>query len=365
MRKDIKIASIVGARPNFIKLAPIHKILDTDSFEHKIIHTGQHYDFELSDIFFKEFNLPEPDFNLDVGSGLPGFQVGEMIKKIEKILLNNKFDMVLVYGDTNSTFAGAFAAVKTGIKVAHIEAGLRSFDRRMPEEINRILTDNLSNYLFAPTKTAISNLKKENTFGEQFDTGDLSVEIINEAKKLAIKSNILIELHLIPKSYVLFTMHRAENTELDDSFISIIHAFETLSDVKIVFPMHPRTKNILKNKNLLQRIEKCNNVMIIPPVGYIDFINLIQNAKKIITDSGGIQKESYLLSIPCITIRKNTEWIETVTEGWNILIDTNTDKIVKYVKDWYPSNNNQKPIFGKGNTSSLIKKIIVNSLIGN
>jgi UDP-N-acetylglucosamine 2-epimerase len=365
MRKDIKIASIVGARPNFIKLAPIHKILDADSFEHKIIHTGQHYDFELSDIFFKEFNLPEPNFNLDVGSGLPGFQVGEMIRKIEEILLDNKFELVLVYGDTNSTFAGAFAAFKAGMKVAHIEAGLRSYDRRMPEEINRILTDNLSTYLFAPTKTALNNLKKENTFGEIFDTGDLSVEIIKQAQQLSEESNILNDLQIDSKAYVLFTMHRAENTEFDNSFISIIRAFEMLSDNKIVFPMHPRTKNILKNKNLLERLEKCHNVMLIPPVGYIDFIKLIQNASKIITDSGGLQKEAYLLSIPCITIRKNTEWIETVGEGWNVLVDTDTKKIIKYVEDWYPPNNSQKSIFGDGNTSTLIKKIIIDSLNGN
>jgi UDP-N-acetylglucosamine 2-epimerase len=357
--RDIKIASIVGARPNFIKLAPIHRELN-DRLNHVIIHTGQHYDYELSEIFFKEFEIPKPHFNLNIGSSTPGTQFSEMIKKIEKILFDNDFKMVLVYGDTNSTFAGAFAAVKAGLKVGHIEAGLRSFDRRMPEEINRILTDNVSNYLFAPTSTAINNLRKENIFGDIFDTGDLSVEIVKKAKQIASKSEILKDLQLESKSYVLFTMHRAENTEHGDSFISIIRAFEMLSDTKIVFPMHPRTKKILNDKNLFKRIENCQNVMIIKPVGYIDFIKLILNSKKIITDSGGLQKESYLLSIPCITIRKNTEWIETVSEGWNVLVNTNTEKIIEYVKNWMPFNSNPKQIFGEGNTSSIIQEIIMN-----
>jgi UDP-N-acetylglucosamine 2-epimerase len=362
IRKELKVASIVGARPNFIKLSPIHKVLDK-FFHHKIIHTGQHYDYELSDIFFKEFKIPKPTFNLDIGSGLPGFQIAEMIKEIEKILLQDKFEMVLVYGDTNSTFAGAFAAVKAGFKVAHIESGLRSFDRRMPEEINRILTDNLSNYLFAPTKTAIANLKNENIFGEVFNTGDLSVEIVREAKELASQSLILKKFQLASKSYILFTMHRAENTVYDESFISIIDALRMLEKEKIVFPMHPRTRKILNEKNLYEKIEGLSNVMIIDPVGYIDFIKLMYNAKKIITDSGGIQKESYLLSIPCITIRKNTEWIETVSEGWNVLVDINTEKIVEYVKEWIPITNNQKQIFGEGNTSFLIKDIIMDNIV--
>lgn len=359
--KDMKIASIVGARPNFIKLAPVHNSIN-DILQHVIIHTGQHYDFELSEIFFKEFELPKPSLNLEVGSGPPGFQVGEMIKKIEKILVDNKFKMVLVYGDTNSTFAGAFAAVKNGIKVAHVESGLRSFDRRMPEEINRILTDNISNYLFASTKTAIRNLQNENIYGKVFDTGDLSVEIVKKAIRLANKSTILERLNLSPKNYILFTMHRAENTEFDSSFLSVIRAFEMLSDKKIVFPLHPRTKKILYNKNLLKRLRNCSNVIIIPPVGYIDFIQLMQNAEKTVTDSGGIQKESYLLSVPCITIRKNTEWIETVKEDWNMLVDTNTDEIVKSVKEWFPATTTQKPIFGNGNTSTIIKKILVDAI---
>lgn len=356
--KNKRIASIVGARPNFVKLAPIHETIKNE-LDHTIIHTGQHYDFELSEIFFKEFNLPPPTINLDVGSGTPGFQVGETIMKIEKVLNDHMFDLVIVYGDTNSTFAGAFAAIRNGIRVAHVEAGLRSFDRRMPEEINRILTDSISNYLFASTKTAVKNLQTENVFGCIYDSGDLSVEIVSNARELANKSVVLNELKLEKSEYVLFTMHRAENTIMDSSFLSIIKAFELLPDKKFIFPLHPRTKNILHRKNLLNKIQNLANVQTIPPMGYIDFIKLMENAEKIVTDSGGVQKESYLLSVPCITIRKNTEWIETVKEGWNILVDTDAENIVKAVKDWFPTYKYDKSIFGGGNTSSIIRQALL------
>jgi UDP-N-acetylglucosamine 2-epimerase (non-hydrolysing) len=360
--KNKTIISIVGARPNFVKLKPIHNILK-DELHHEIIHTGQHYDYRLSEIFFKEFKLPEPDYNLDIGSGSPGYQTGEMIQKIEKILVTKKCDLVLVYGDTNSTFAGAFAAVKSNLRVGHIEAGLRSFDRRMPEEINRILTDNLSEYLFAPTRTASSNLRCERIAGKIYETGDLSVEIISDAKKLAPKSHITRELNLGTKNYIVFTMHRAENTELDDSFHSIIRAFKSLSEFKIVFPLHPRTKKILEYKNLYRELESCKNVLIIPPIGYIDFISLVQNAYRLITDSGGLQKEAYLLSVPCITIRRNTEWRETVDAGWNVLTDTNTDRIVDSVRRWNPSNTNQPLVLGNGDTAEVIKNIIMDEIL--
>jgi UDP-N-acetylglucosamine 2-epimerase len=360
--KNYKVASIVGARPNFVKLKPVHDAIER-VLHHEIIHTGQHYDFGLSEIFFKEFNLPKPDYNLEIGSGLPGYQVGEMIKNIETVLRKNNYDLVLVYGDTNSTFAGCFAAIKSNIKVAHIEAGLRSFDRRMPEEINRILTDNLSEYLFSPTRTATTNLKRENIYGTIYEVGDLSVEIVSEAIKLAEDSSITNDLNLDPKKYIVFTMHRAENTEIDATFIALIKAFKALSDVKIIFPIHPRTKNILLEKNLYQEVKDCKNVLMIPPTGYIDFISLIKNADKIITDSGGIQKEAYLLSIPCITIRQNTEWTETVQEGWNVLTDTNSDKIVANVRRLDPSGISRQDVFGNGNTSKNIKDIILEEIL--
>ena len=293
----MKIASVVGARPNFIKLAAVHCVISTFS-EHIIIHTGQHYDYRLSEIFFREFDLPRPDFELGVGSGAPGLQIGEMLKKLQRIFgKDNKFDVVLVYGDTNSTFAGGLCAAKSGIKVAHVEAGLRSFDRRMPEETNRILTDHLSDYLFAPTSAALKNLKREHVNGRVFHSGDVSVEIVRHAvKKLVPRSRIIKRLQLNENntSYILLTIHRAENTDSEESLVSLIRACEILSeerkDLEIIFPIHPRTANFLKRLKLYVKLKECKNVQITKPVGYIDFLALMQNAKKIVTDSGGVQK---------------------------------------------------------------------------
>jgi UDP-N-acetylglucosamine 2-epimerase (non-hydrolysing) len=315
----------------------------------------------MSEIFFKEFGLPRPNFDLDVGSGSAAFQIGEMLKRLEQIFLEHKFDLVVVYGDTNSTFAGALCAKRMGLKVAHVESGLRSFDMSMPEEINRILTDDISDYLFAPTKTAMSNLARHHVFGRIFYTGDLSVEIISQAKSLLGKSPILTQLNLKPKAYALFTMHRAENTDSEENLVSLIRTFELLSELEIVFPVHPRTKKILIEKNLYGRLEKCRNVKLIQPVGYLDFIQLLRNSTKVITDSGGVQKEAYLLSVPCITIRNNTEWTETVEEGWNILVGTDTHKIINTTRNWLPQNQ-IKPIFGKGDTSAIIKDLIISLL---
>jgi UDP-GlcNAc3NAcA epimerase len=356
----MRIASVVGARPNFVKLSPVHAALNPVT-DHVIIHTGQHYDYELSDIFFKELNIPEPDYNLNIGSSSPMVQIGDMIKGLEKIFTTSDFDLVIVYGDTNSTFAGALAGMRTGIKVAHIEAGLRSFDRRMPEEINRLLTDQLSEYLFAPTTRAIENLNREHVYGKVIYSGDLSVEILNEVLRFSKKSSILKDLGLKPKTYTLFTMHRAENTLYEDSLISVLQAFEILSEVQIVFPIHPRTRKILQEKNLFRRLEKCKNVRLIEPLGYIDFVKLMQNAYKIITDSGGVQKESYLLRVPCITIRENTEWEETVKVGWNVLTGTNTERIINAVRSWQPTTSIE-PIFGNGDTSKIIRHNIINTL---
>jgi len=413
---SLRIASVVGARPNFIKVAPIYRALK-GHVEHEIIHTGQHYDFGLSKIFFKEFDLPDPDFNLEVGSGLPGYQIGEMTKKLEHVFLNQndpdqtkknnlspkhrnkhvrdekskpKYDLVLVYGDTNSTLAGALSAFKSGIKVGHIESGLRSFDRRMPEEINRILTDQLSEYHFASTKTAMANLNKERVWGKNIFTGDLSVEVVREASRLSIKrSSVLRKLGLDPKSFILFTMHRAENTNSSKILASIIKAFELISkksdtdeghsfDRSIVYPIHPGTKKKFEESALFERLEKCPNLILTDPVGYIDFIQLVRNASKIMTDSGGVQKEAYILGVPCITIRENTEWIETVEQGWNKLVTVNPSKIAEFALNWKPTIHSKsriskassygiseynsgglKQVFGTGNTSSLIREFIL------
>lgn len=354
----MKIASVVGARPNFIKLAPVHKAVSKFA-DHTIVHTGQHYDFELSKVFFKEFCLPKPDYNLEVGSGKPTYQIGEMIRRLETILLKNRFDVVIVYGDTNSTFAGALAASRLGFTVAHVESGLRSFDRRMPEEINRVLTDHVADYLFVPTFTAANNLRKEHVYGKVVFTGDVSVETVKRAAGYGAKSRILADLDLEPKSFILFTMHRAENTDSKTNLTSVIKALEILHDIRIVFPIHPRTAGVLKETGLMNRLRRCKNMKIIQPVGYVDFIRLMQGANKVITDSGGVQKEAYLLSVPCITIRRNTEWVETVRTGWNILTDTVTEKIVHAARNWKPTGKT-KPIFGDGTASSKIGKFLKN-----
>lgn len=365
----MKIASVVGARPNFIKVAAVHEVISSFS-EHIIIHTGQHYDYRLSEIFFKEFDLPKPNFELGVGSGTPGIQIGEMLKRLQRIFSKDKFDVVLVYGDTNSTFAGALCAAKAGIKVAHIEAGLRSFDRRMPEEINRIMTDHLSNYLFAPTRTAVRNLEREHVIGKIVLSGDVSLEIVKRAvNKLVCRSHIIKDLRLDEHnvSYILVTVHRAENTYSKEILESLVRACKILSnqrkDLKIVFPIHPRTASFLKSVKLYSRLEKCKNVHITRPLGYIDFIALMQKAKKILSDSGGVQKESYLLGIPCITLRKNTEWVETLKARGNMLVDANSEMIVKAIKDWMPpAHFNKRQIFGNGRTSEKIKHILIEEI---
>ncbi len=360
-----KIASVVGARPNFIKLAPIHKLMNdskyTNSFEHIIIHTGQHYDFKLSEIFFREFCLPTPKYNLDVESTTPCIQIAEMIKKLEHLFQSLNIDIVLVYGDTNSTFAGALAATKSSINVAHVESGLRSFDKRMPEELNRILTDHISNILYSPTRTAFKNLKSENIQGEIINTGDISVEVIRDAESKIGCSSFFSQLKIEPKKYYLFTLHRSENTN-PECLNSIIKIFNKIPESKIVFPIHPRTTKILEENNLYNKLKECNNVILIEPVGYIDFINLIKEANKVITDSGGTQKEAYLLSTPCITIRNNTEWIETINEGWNILTGIDIEKTTNAITNWYPQTSNQNPIFGDGRTSNIIMEHLVECL---
>ncbi len=355
----MKIVSIVGARPNFIKLAPIHSALN-EICEHTIIHTGQHYDYNLSKIFFSDLNIPLPTYDLEIGSDSASKQISQMINKLDEILSKDKFDLAIVYGDTNSTLAGAITANKLKIKLAHVESGLRSFDKTMPEEINRTLTDHMSDFLFAPTDTAINNLKKENITDKSFNTGDTSVEIINKINTLN-KSKILEKLGIKSNQYLLLTMHRAENTDVKENLINLINTITKLKDHYIIFPIHPRTEQALKKNNLLEKIKKMSNVKLIDPIGYIDFIFLMKNAVKIITDSGGVQKEAYILKVPCITIRKNTEWIETVNSGGNMLTGLDANKILNAVENW--NNINFKEEFlGNGKSSEIIRDIIYKNI---
>ncbi|ABR54108.1 UDP-N-acetylglucosamine 2-epimerase [Methanococcus vannielii SB] len=356
----MKIVTIVGARPQFIKLAPVSKEI-RKHFEEVIIHTGQHYDFDMDKIFFEELEIPTPDHNLNIGSGTHGFQTGEMLKKIEEILLKEKPDLVLVYGDTNSTIAGALSASKLNIKIAHVEAGLRSFDRKMPEEINRVLTDHISNILFTPTDTADTNLKNEGINTGVFNIGDVMYDSLLNALKLIEKKNfkMLNELNIFKKEYILATVHRAENTDVKENLENIINAFIE-SDEKIIFPVHPRTRKYLEKYGFLEKIKNCENLKLISPVGYLEMIYLENNAKKILTDSGGVQKEAYFLKVPCVTLRNNTEWVETVLDGWNILVGSNKEKILENISKFNPKTETYNYRFGEGDSSKRIVDVLRN-----
>jgi UDP-GlcNAc3NAcA epimerase len=328
----MKILTVVGARPQFIKLAPLSKILRENGINEIIVHTGQHYDENMNDLFFKELEIPEPDYNLGIGSGNHGEQTGRMLIEIEKIILKEKPELVIVYGDTNSTLAGALAASKLHIKLAHVEAGLRSFNKRMPEEINRVLTDHVSDILFCPTQTAVENLKKERITNGVYLVGDVMFDALLHFSKISdMKSNILERLNIKPKEYYLVTIHRAENTDNYERLKNILIAFSKMDEI-VVFPIHPRTRKMINYYGLSDLLEN-NNVKVIDPVGYLDMLKLEKNAKAILTDSGGVQKEAFWLKVPCITLRDETEWIETVNLGWNRLVGSNVEKILEAVRD--------------------------------
>ncbi|HJH26371.1 MAG TPA: UDP-N-acetylglucosamine 2-epimerase (non-hydrolyzing) [Methanophagales archaeon] len=349
----MKIASIVGARPNFIKCAPLSRELRKE-FDEVLIHTGQHYDYDMNKIFFDELGIPEPDYHLEVGSGTHGEQTGEMLKRTEEVLIKETPDLVLVFGDTNSTLAGALAASKLHIRVGHVEAGLRSYDKSMPEEINRVLTDYCSDILFCPTETAVENLKKEGIKNGVYLTGDVMVDALKENIEIAEKkSKILHELGLRPKEYYLATLHRAENTDDFERLSNIVDAFCELEN--LVFPCHPRTEKFLKQFDLWDKITK--EIKVIKPVGYLDMLMLEKNARKILTDSGGVQKEAYILKVPCITLRENTEWVETVEDGWNVLTGAEKEKIVNKANDFEPKGE-QRDVFGNGDASERITKLL-------
>jgi len=353
----MKIATVVGARPQFIKLALLSQKI-RQKYKEVLIHTGQHYDYEMSKVFFDELGICAPDYHLGVGSDSQAGQTAKMLIRIEEVLLSERPELVLVYGDTNSTLAGALATAKLYIPVGHVEAGLRSFDRSMPEEINRVVTDHLASFCFAPTKTAVANLKKEGIEKGVHLTGDVMYDVALSGIEIAkSKSQILTQLRLKEKEYLLITVHRAGNTDKAGNLTSIVNTLIELQE-KVVFPIHPRTKKALKDYGLLRTLEKASNVIIIPPVGYFDFLILEYQAKKILTDSGGIQKEAYFFKVPCITLRENTEWVETVEDGWNILVGTNKDLIHQAVSGFNP-NSHQRDVFGDGKASEKIVKILI------
>lgn len=341
-----KIFTIVGARPQFIKAAVLSRLLkNNNDFQEFIVHTGQHYDNNMSDIFFTEMDIPRPKVNLGIGGKTHGAMTGEMLIEIEKLLISEKPDIVLVYGDTDSTLAGALAASKLQIPVAHVEAGLRSFWMAMPEEQNRICTDHLASWLFCPTQTAMDNLAKENLAAKSYLVGDIMFDAHlyyrQQAQELEPK---------VTGDYILATIHRAENTDNPAILTGIFDAFGKI-DQKIVLPLHPRTKNKCQQFG----IDFSKNIQIIDPVGYLEMLNLQLHSQAIMTDSGGVQKEAYFCQKPCLTLRDQTEWVETVQAGWNTLVGTKPENIIRACKNiTHPSH--YEWLYGQGDCGKLILK---------
>jgi UDP-GlcNAc3NAcA epimerase len=350
------ICTIVGARPQFIKAAPVSRALAT-SFREVLIHTGQHYDYGMSDVFFHEMEMRPPDFHLGIGGGTHGEQTGKMLIEIEKILNLVKPDCVLVYGDTNSTLAGALAAAKGQIPLAHVEAGLRSYNRAMPEEINRVLTDHISSLLFCPTDAAIENLKKEGITDGVHRVGDVMYDALLHNLAIARKrSTILRSLGLEKGTYALATVHRAANTDDPARMAAILNALGSLS-TRVIFPVHPRTRKMIQEAGL----SVAQNVMAVEPVGHFDVLILQENANSILTDSGGMQKEAYLLGVRCITLREETEWVETVQAGWNKLAGVDVNAIRSAFETWYPSGE-RLALYGNGRAAEGICEILSREL---
>ena len=348
----MKIVTVIGARPQFIKAAVVCKAL-RENHNEIIIHTGQHYDDNMSKVFFEELNIPKPDYNLNIGSSNHGCQTGNMLISIEAILEKEKPNYVLVYGDTNSTLAGALAASKILIPVIHIEAGLRSFNKSMPEEQNRILTDHISNILCAPTKTAVNNLSNEGIIKGVYNVGDVMYDsVLHFAKIAEQKSDIMSRLNLNKEEYVLATMHRAENTNDFFKLKNIIEAFNE-SEEKIILPLHPRTERYIKEYGL----SFSKNIKVIESVGYLDMLILEKRSKKIVTDSGGVQKEAFFFGKPCITLRDETEWIETVENGWNIIVGADKVKIKDAILQ-FKCSKPKEGHFGFGDAAKKIVDII-------
>ena len=332
-RRAIRTASIVGARPQFVKLAPVSRAMRQArrEFDDRIIHTGQHYDDSMSAIFFTELDIPQPSVNLGIGSGPQGQQTGRMLEKIEEYLTRHPPDVVIVYGDTNSTLAGALAASKLHIPVAHVEAGLRSFNRRMPEELNRIVTDHVSSLLLAPTGTAVQNLATEGLRERALLSGDVMYDaVLFNANRARAKSTVLRHLGLESGSFAVATIHRAENTAPGDLETLLRAINQAATDYgRIVFPIHPRTAAVLRGQVAWQ---PAPNLSVIDPLGYLDMLALLQGAKWVLTDSGGLQKEAYFVNCPCITLRDETEWIETL-DGANAIAGRDGARLPQLLRD--------------------------------
>jgi len=352
------IAIILGTRPEIIKMSPVIRECERKGLDYFILHTGQHYSYEMDRVFFNELELPLPKYNLDVGSGTHAEQTGKIMIGVERILINEEPDMVLVQGDTNTTLAGALTAAKLHIKVGHVEAGLRSYDRRMPEEINRVLADHISDYLFAPTEKAKQNLLREGIDENKiFVTGNTIVDAVYQNLEIAKrKVNVLKDLGLKPKEYFLVTVHRQENVDVKERLKGILKGLELIHEefsMPVVFPIHPRTQKRIKEFGL-----SLDDVTVIDPLGFLEFLQLEANARLVLTDSGGVQEETCILCVPCVTLRDNTERPETLEVGSNILAGTKPETILQSVKTMFSRENSWKNPFGDGKAGKMIVKIL-------
>lgn len=377
----MKITTVIGARPQFIKAATVSRVIaqkaqsgQAMTIKETIVHTGQHFDANMSEVFFSELEIPAPDYNLGIGGGNHGRNTGRMIEAIEEVLLNETPDWVLVYGDTDSTLAGALAAAKLHIPVAHVEAGLRSYNRVMPEEINRILTDQLSTILFCPTRTAEANLAKEgfphrlssDTVQQICNVGDVMYDAaLFYASKAEQHSRIMQTLGLAPKGFVLATIHRAENTDHPDRLPGIMAALEQIAkETPVVLPLHPRTRKCLENMGCSCNDPQNSPVQFVDPVGYLDMVMLEKNAWVIITDSGGVQKEAYFHGVPCVTVRGETEWVELVEAGVNLLAGTDNKRIIEAYQEIKDKRIDAKRLYGDGDSAEIIVSKLMQPIVG-
>ncbi|MGH2837655.1 MAG: non-hydrolyzing UDP-N-acetylglucosamine 2-epimerase [Thermoleophilaceae bacterium] len=349
----IRITSVIGNRPQFIKAAAVSRRL-REHHDETLVHTGQHYDDEMSRVFFEELAVPAPDVELGVGSGTNTAQTARMLAALEPVLANRP-DMVLVYGDTNSTLAGALAAAQAQVPLAHVEAGMRSFDRAMPEELNRVLTDQASDVLFCSTETAVANLERESVVGAVHLVGDVMADAsLAFAPIAADRSRALEELGLDPGDYLLMTAHRAGNVDLPERLEALVALVEALPGT-VVFPLHPRTAKRLNETGLHDRLAAA--AIVTPPLGYLDFLELARNARAVLTDSGGVQKEAYLLETPCVTLRDTTEWVETVEAGWNVLVDLDADAAIAALARPVPTGE-RPSLYGGGTAAEGIRDVL-------
>jgi len=346
----MRILSIVGARPQFIKAFAVYRELRPND-EEILVHTGQHYDQEMSDVFFEELDMPEPDYNLGVGSDSHGQQTAAIIEGIEDIIETEVPDVLLLYGDTNSTLAGAIAGSKMDPLIAHVEAGLRSYNREMPEEINRVLTDHASDLLFPPSESAAETLEEEGINEGVYFVGDVMYDAILWAQDIAeSESGILERIGLAENEFIISTVHRAGNTDNQERLEPIIDALSN-APLPVVLPIHPRTENRLKEYGMWE--QATSEIEIIDPVGYLDFVRLLDGSERVATDSGGVQKEAFYLDTPCVTMREETEWNETVESGWNVLVGTNRDAFYHELRHHERPPNNPEP-YGDGNAAKRI-----------